>query len=501
MIQIVHKSTQMGKGESPISICRALETGQFAEYLNKVGQQVRCGGGTSPHPAAAVSAFHRVFADDDVVEDLTSVQERPQPADPNRELLDTGDAEDGIRASSSTTSYFHESIESLLNLLKSSPVSAATNDNDGATRARNDFREFPPTTAQAKVRRESRADGRVEGEETEATIPRTASLNTFPGQRSVLFSNDRLQGIGTVTTATNSNKQLDDSSVLIRGPDDELLQNAATVHRYTLDKSPLSDSPSISSRSFVDSTNSTLCQLRETLVKYYLENCGGDGTSVTLSGGAGAEGTTRYTENDTLWSAISTNSGQGGSPRGYSGSSLDYFRLDSITAALTANASSSSTAHYSPTVSALTTLLPPFLDHVELRGLLFGNDSIMGHHHNAFATTLLPPLPGPATSSSNDGGVAGQPLTYHWNFLFFVIIFIIAGGLGNILVCLAIALDRKLQNVTNYFLLSLAIADLLVSLFVMPLGAIPTFLGKCHNYRFIVFSEIIGSASPVQPVR
>ncbi|EFA04641.2 5-hydroxytryptamine receptor 2C-like isoform X1 [Tribolium castaneum] len=66
---------------------------------------------------------------------------------------------------------------------------------------------------------------------------------------------------------------------------------------------------------------------------------------------------------------------------------------------------------------------------------------------------------------------------YDWSFLF-VVVFILAGGLGNILVCLAVILDRRLQNVTNYFLLSLAIADLLVSLFVMPLGAIPGFLGK-----------------------
>ncbi|XP_077297696.1 5-hydroxytryptamine receptor 2A isoform X2 [Arctopsyche grandis] len=65
---------------------------------------------------------------------------------------------------------------------------------------------------------------------------------------------------------------------------------------------------------------------------------------------------------------------------------------------------------------------------------------------------------------------------YDWSFLF-VMVFIVAGGVGNILVCLAVCLDRRLQNVTNYFLLSLAIADLLVSLFVMPLGAIPGFLG------------------------
>ncbi|XP_050745474.1 uncharacterized protein LOC108032927 isoform X2 [Drosophila biarmipes] len=69
-----------------------------------------------------------------------------------------------------------------------------------------------------------------------------------------------------------------------------------------------------------------------------------------------------------------------------------------------------------------------------------------------------------------------RPHGYDWLFLF-VVFFIFAGGLGNILVCLAVALDRKLQNVTNYFLFSLAIADLLVSLFVMPMGAIPAFLG------------------------
>lgn len=71
---------------------------------------------------------------------------------------------------------------------------------------------------------------------------------------------------------------------------------------------------------------------------------------------------------------------------------------------------------------------------------------------------------------------------YDWTFLF-VVVFILAGGLGNILVCLAVLLDRRLQNVTNYFLLSLAIADLLVSLFVMPLGAIPGFLGKILKLR------------------
>lgn len=76
---------------------------------------------------------------------------------------------------------------------------------------------------------------------------------------------------------------------------------------------------------------------------------------------------------------------------------------------------------------------------------------------------------------------SGVEAKYDWSFLF-VLVFIFAGGLGNILVCLAVLLDRRLQNVTNYFLLSLAIADLLVSLFVMPLGAIPGFLGKYSTF-------------------
>lgn len=81
--------------------------------------------------------------------------------------------------------------------------------------------------------------------------------------------------------------------------------------------------------------------------------------------------------------------------------------------------------------------------------------------------------------TNDTSSVDSYKAEYDWSFLF-VILFIVAGGVGNILVCLAVCLDKRLQNVTNYFLLSLAIADLLVSLFVMPMGAIPGFLGKTY---------------------
>jgi len=54
----------------------------------------------------------------------------------------------------------------------------------------------------------------------------------------------------------------------------------------------------------------------------------------------------------------------------------------------------------------------------------------------------------------------------------------IFGTLGNLLVCASISLDKQLQTVTNWFLFSLAIADCLVSLVVLPLSIIKNFQGK-----------------------
>lgn len=43
---------------------------------------------------------------------------------------------------------------------------------------------------------------------------------------------------------------------------------------------------------------------------------------------------------------------------------------------------------------------------------------------------------------------------------------------GNVFVIAAIILERNLQNVANYLVASLAVADLLVACLVMPLGAV-----------------------------
>lgn len=73
--------------------------------------------------------------------------------------------------------------------------------------------------------------------------------------------------------------------------------------------------------------------------------------------------------------------------------------------------------------------------------------------------------------------IGGNHLNNWWALLALALVVATAGG--NILVCLAITWERRLQNVTNYFLMSLAITDLMVAVLVMPLGILTLVRGKC----------------------
>uniref|UniRef100_Q8UUG8-2 Isoform 2 of 5-hydroxytryptamine receptor 2B n=1 Tax=Dichotomyctere fluviatilis TaxID=2593188 RepID=Q8UUG8-2 len=67
-------------------------------------------------------------------------------------------------------------------------------------------------------------------------------------------------------------------------------------------------------------------------------------------------------------------------------------------------------------------------------------------------------------------------LELNWAALLIVMVIIPTIG-GNILVILAVWLEKKLQNATNFFLMSLAVADLLVGLLVMPIALITILYG------------------------
>lgn len=76
-----------------------------------------------------------------------------------------------------------------------------------------------------------------------------------------------------------------------------------------------------------------------------------------------------------------------------------------------------------------------------------------------------------------------------WPILFLAV-FIVVGFVGNLLVCLAITLDSRLQNATNYYLFSLATTDLLVSVIVIPLAIVKSLLSKFFLIFYLEFSVL-----------
>ena len=80
----------------------------------------------------------------------------------------------------------------------------------------------------------------------------------------------------------------------------------------------------------------------------------------------------------------------------------------------------------------------------------------------------------PDEPPARDSDVAGP--NNWWALL--ALFLVLATAAGNILVCLAITWERRLQNVTNYFLMSLAITDLMVAVLVMPLGILTLVKGR-----------------------
>lgn len=68
---------------------------------------------------------------------------------------------------------------------------------------------------------------------------------------------------------------------------------------------------------------------------------------------------------------------------------------------------------------------------------------------------------------------------------------------GNILVILAVSLEKKLQNATNYFLMSLAMADLLVGLLVMPIALVTVLYSKFDMVTSICQENCLVNAQSV----
>ncbi|XP_063272895.1 5-hydroxytryptamine receptor 2C isoform X2 [Prinia subflava] len=80
-------------------------------------------------------------------------------------------------------------------------------------------------------------------------------------------------------------------------------------------------------------------------------------------------------------------------------------------------------------------------------------------------------------NSSEKGEVSRMSVREkNWPALLILVVILLTIG-GNILVIMAVSLEKKLQNATNFFLMSLAVADMLVGILVMPVSLIAVLYG------------------------
>lgn len=60
------------------------------------------------------------------------------------------------------------------------------------------------------------------------------------------------------------------------------------------------------------------------------------------------------------------------------------------------------------------------------------------------------------------------PTAFEWVLIFMHTVTFVVGLVGNALVCIAVYKNRLMRNVTNYFIVNLAVADFMVILFCLP---------------------------------
>ncbi len=87
---------------------------------------------------------------------------------------------------------------------------------------------------------------------------------------------------------------------------------------------------------------------------------------------------------------------------------------------------------------------------------------------------------GYTVNNNNDSAEPSKPQEYNWPVLCLFSIVVMA-LCGNILVCISVRMEKKLQNMFNFFLVSLAMSDMLSATLVMPLSIIKALI----NGRYI----------------
>lgn len=90
----------------------------------------------------------------------------------------------------------------------------------------------------------------------------------------------------------------------------------------------------------------------------------------------------------------------------------------------------------------------------------------------------------PTDSANSSNGGEDKNMPKNWLALL-ILLAIVVTVTGNILVIMAVSLERKLQNATNYFLMSLAITDMLLGLLVMPVAMVTILYSESKKFTHI----------------
>lgn len=106
---------------------------------------------------------------------------------------------------------------------------------------------------------------------------------------------------------------------------------------------------------------------------------------------------------------------------------------------------------------------------------MYGNGSAYGGNHTgadgggqpAAGNCTAATTPTSSWPHGNETGCFEEAIVKNY-WALGLVVFPILTLFGNVLVIISVCRERALQSVTNYFIVSLAIADLLVALVVMP---------------------------------
>lgn len=162
---------------------------------------------------------------------------------------------------------------------------------------------------------------------------------------------------------------------------------------------------------------------------------------------------------------------------------MDHLGVDQLAAAATAAAtaaaavvSTTATADAATTAASVTNLT--FASLAQIANAL--PTQLPTSSYGTSSTLSIPQ----ASATTSDNGMALPPIQAIIVSIVLLVVIIVT-AIGNILVCVAVCMVRKLRRPCNYLLVSLAVSDLCVAILVMPMALLYEVLGT-WNFGTVV---------------